>query len=113
MPLVSIYTSNPVSNPSEILTDVTKLVAAELGKPESITMAKLEPQSHLAFGGSTSEPAALFEIEGIELSDETALPLTEKLCRFAEDKLATPRNRVFVKLASIPRGMWGGNGRVY
>lgn len=113
MPLVSIYTSISVGEPDKILSLVTKLAAAELGKPESIMMARLEAESDLSFGGTTDEPAALFEVEGIELSDEKAGPLTTKLCDFAEAELEVPKSRVFVKLTNVPRGMWGGNGKVY
>jgi phenylpyruvate tautomerase PptA (4-oxalocrotonate tautomerase family) len=113
MPLVTIYCSNKVADPEDLLEKVTSLVAGELGKPESITMARLEDEATLAFGGKTDPPSALFEIEGIELPVDKAGPLTERLCLLAEETLTTPQNRVFVKLSNVPRGMWGGNGKVY
>ena len=113
MPLVSIYTSGSVAETDEVLTEITSLAAAELGKPESIMMVRLQAESTMAFGGTAEVPSTLFEIEGIELSDAKAEPLTLKLCQFATEKLGTPAERVFVKLTSVPRGMWGGNGKVY
>lgn len=113
MPLVSIYTSNLVADPPAVLSEITTLAAAELGKPEAVVMVRLESDATLAFGGSSIEPSALFEVEGIELPAEAASPLTQKLCQYAEQYLGVPQSRVFVKLTCVPRGMWGGNGKVY
>lgn len=113
MPLVSIYTNTSPEGEAELLSEVTSLVANSVNKPESITMAKLHGSIPMAFGSNSEKPTALFEIDGIDLSADFAEILTSQLCVFAEKNLNTPADRVFVKLVSTPRGMWGGNGKVY
>lgn len=113
MPLVSIYTSATIADSAPILKMVTERAATILGKPESIMMVRIEDEQTMSFGGASDTPATLFEIDGIELSDEKAEPLTLECCRLAGELFATSQDRVFVKLTNVPRGMWGGNGKVY
>ncbi len=114
MPLLQITTNQEVARPNAeaLTTEAGKIVAQTIGKPESVMMASLQPQACLAFGG-TFEPAALFEIEGIELPAEFAETLSSQLSDLAEENLKVPASRVFVKLTNVPRGNWAGNRRVF
>ncbi len=113
MPLITFSTSLSIEQPAGCLDALTSITADTLGKPASITMARLQDGQHMTFGGdSESAASALFEVEGIELAADMAESLTTQLCEYAES-LGIPASRTFVKLASVPRGMWGGNGRVY
>lgn len=114
MPLLQITTNQEVARPQAeaITTEAGKIVAETIGKPESVMMAFLRPDACLSFGGSF-EPAALFEIEGIELPPEPTEALSNQLSDFAEENLDVPASRVFVKLTNVPRGNWAGNRKVY
>ena len=114
MPLVRITTNVPFDHPSSVRLcgEVTEIVARELGKPESITMAILEAGTVVTFGGAP-DPSALFEIEGIELSSDPSEALCQKLSDLAEAQMEVPSDRVFVKLTNVPRGYWAGNRKVY
>ena len=76
-------------------------------------MARIHQNASLSFGSNMDASSALIEIEGIDLPAEAAQTLTPRLCDWAEEKLATLQDRVFVKFTNVPRGMWGGNGKVY
>jgi len=114
MPLVKIHTnvSPPESERESLAAEAGAIVAEEIGKPESIMMARLEAGACLTFGG-TAEPSALFEIEGIELSADPTEALCHRLSDLAEARLGAPAARVFVKLTHVPRGAWAGNRKVY
>ncbi len=114
MPLVRIQTNTSLDGDSEnrLAAEATAIVARELGKPESITMAVVESGRSMTFGGTT-EPTALIEVEGIELSADTAEGLSESFSNFSEDRLGVPASRTFVKLTTVPRGHWAGNRKVY
>ena len=114
MPLIQIRTNADLSDEqtNALLKEATTIAARELGKPESIMMATASIGAAMLFGG-TDGPTALFEIEGIELSDEPTGALCEALCDLAEQQLSVPANRVFVKLTNVPRGNWAGNRKVY
>jgi phenylpyruvate tautomerase PptA (4-oxalocrotonate tautomerase family) len=114
MPLIRIQTNVVASSEqsSGFLTQATEITARGLGKPASVMMATLDAGKAMTFGGS-SEPTALFEIEGIELSPEPTDALCQQLSDLAEKELQVPGNRVFVKLTNVPRGYWAGNRKVY
>lgn len=114
MPLLQITTNQEVARPdAEVITmEAGRIVAETIGKPESVMMASLRSDACLAFGG-TFDPAALFEIEGIELSAEFSDMLSNRLSDLAEENLTVPASRVFVKLTNVPRGNWAGNRRVF
>lgn len=114
MPLITIQTNAAITATEEekLLSKATTITANHLGKPESVTMAIAKSGVAMSFGGTT-EPTALFEVEGIELSSEPAGELCGELCDLSEKLLAVPADRVFVKLTNTPRGMWGGNRKVY
>jgi len=114
MPLIQIRTNVSLSKEAtnELLKEATTIAARELGKPESIIMATASTGAAMMFGG-TDAPTALFEIEGIELSAEPTGALCTALCDIAAEHLSTPPDRVFVKLTNVPRGLWGGNRKVY
>tara|TARA_R110002096_G_scaffold113320_8_gene246395 strand:- start:5711 stop:6055 length:345 start_codon:yes stop_codon:yes gene_type:complete len=114
MPLVRIQTNVSLGKQSEkrLAAAATGVVAQELGKPESITMAVVESGLSMTFGG-TLAPTALFEVEGIELTADPADALCQALSDLAAADLGVPADRTFVKLTKVPRGYWAGNRKVY
>lgn len=114
MPLVKIQTNQPLDSAAaeSLAKAAIKVVAEVLGKPEAVTMATVDAGKTLVFGG-TSEPAALFEIEGLGSDAEPMQALTTGLCELAESTIGVSGSRIFVKLASVPRGFWAQDRKVF
>ena len=114
MPLVRIQTNVDLAKEEaeSLASETAAIVAPAIGKPVGITMAIVEASVPMSFGES-SDPTALFEIEGIELDAEPAGALCDGLSDLAEERLGVDSSRVFVKLTRVPRGYWAGNRKVY
>ena len=110
MPLISLYTNCDAIDESNTCIELSQIVADQLDKPLAVTMARVFSNTSMSMG--TKDKTALFEIEAIELNPQHAEPLTKRLCEFAQQFDVSP-DMVFVKLHNVPRGMWGGNGKVY
>ncbi len=114
MPLVILYSNvEPESTALEgILSKATKITARELGKPESIVMARTSFGDPMMLNGTT-EPALLVEIEGLGTDDSATGTLTNAFCDFGKDELGVDPARTFVKLHNVPRGRWGNGYKVF
>ncbi|MEM9280390.1 MAG: phenylpyruvate tautomerase MIF-related protein [Verrucomicrobiota bacterium] len=114
MPLVRLLTNTPLAKGVEIqiAKRATSIAAEAMGKPETVTMAVVESDVTMTFGGTT-DPTALFELEGIELAAEPTESMCQRFSDLAEEVLEIPASRVFVKQLSVPRGRWAGNRKVY
>ena len=65
MPLINLRTSLPdVDNPSQLLGELSSMLAIQTGKPEDYVMTLLETGVPMTFAGST-EPAAFVEVKSI------------------------------------------------
>lgn len=114
MPLVTLH-SNAQPDPEEVaalLREATSITARELGKPESVVMARACLGSPMMFAG-TPEPTLLVEIEGLGTEDSATGPLTDAFCDLGKERLAIDPARIFVKLHDVPRGRWGSGYRVF
>ena len=114
MPLLKIQTNQPVEsvNTEELLSNASRLVATELGKPETYVMVSLEPPQPMMFAGS-SDPLAYLELKSIGLPESKTTTLSQALCQFMEDTLGIPASRVYIEFADAPRAMWGWNSGTF
>lgn len=97
---------------AEIVDNVSKLVATELGKPESYVMVALETATKMVFGG-TNEPTIFMELKSIGLPESKTSDLSESLCDFAEQYFNVKKERVYIEFANAVGSMWGWNGRTF
>ena len=97
---------------AEIVDKVSKIVATELGKPESYVMVALETAAKMVFGG-TNEPTIFMELKSVGLPESKTSDLSESLCDFAEQYFNVKKERVYIEFANAVGSMWGWNGRTF
>lgn len=113
MPYLKIQTNQTIATDQAetLLREASKLVAKELGKPESYVMVALTPPVPMLFAGST-EPTAYLELKSIGLPESRTAELSEALCHLMAN-LNIDSNRVYIEFADAPRTMWGWDGRTF
>jgi len=89
---------------------ISKLVAKELGKPESMIMVALETATKMVFGG-TNEPTIFMELKSVGLPESKTSDLSESLCDFAEQYLNVKKERIYIEFANAVKSMWGWKGK--
>jgi len=114
MPFLKIQSNTAIdeADATSLLTDASKLVAHELGKPESYVMVALEPPQPMLFAGSDA-PLAYLELKSIGLPENKTATLSAALCKLIENKIGIPANRVYIEFADAPRAMWGWDGGTF
>jgi phenylpyruvate tautomerase PptA (4-oxalocrotonate tautomerase family) len=114
MPLLKIQSNQPVENAAaeQLISTASKLVAEQLGKPESYVMVALEPPVPMSFAGST-DPLAYLELKSIGLPQDKTPALSAALCDLMRDSLGIEPGRVYIEFADAPRAMWGWNGGTF
>lgn len=114
MPLLKIQLNQSVSDDQQVklLNEGSKLVAAELGKPEQYVMVVIEPVTPMMFAGK-SEPAAYLELKSIGLPESKTQELSKALCQLVEDTTGVEQARIYIEFVDAARAMWGWNGRTF
>lgn len=110
MPFIHFQTNCPVDDATSdaMKTAFGAEIATIPGKSEAWLMVKIEQNCKLYFQG-TDAPAAIAEVSIYGKADRNALEtLTGKICATAQDLLAVPPERVYVKYTMTPD--WGWNG---
>jgi phenylpyruvate tautomerase len=116
MPLFNLFSS--VKPPdeaalSQLLKSFSKLLAAELGKPERYVMVGLAPRMELSFAGSR-EPACYAELKNVgRLSDDKIASLSAILCDAIAKGLGLPRNRIYIEFTNADGALWGFDGGTF
>jgi len=114
MPYLKIQ-SNQILDQNQqsiLLQDASKLIASELGKPESYVMVNLEPTRPMSFAG-TDEPTAYLELKSIGLAESQTKSLSAALCQLIHSFFNISQDRVYIEFADAPRSMWGWNGSTF
>lgn len=114
MPYFSIETNLTVDQASnqQLLKKSSAFIAELLGKPESYVMVSFQPETPLIFGG-TDAPAAFVRLKSIGLPQDRCPELSETICRFIEQELGVPQDRVFIDFKDLARNMFGWNGKTF
>lgn len=109
MPLVKVVTSqNPTPERTQaLLGELSTLLAAELGKPESYVMTCLEGGRAMTFAGN-NEPTCFVEVKNVgRFTPEKTAALSAKLCQKLEAGLGVPAARTYVEFADAAGYLWG------
>jgi len=114
MPYLMIQTNQSVdaATGKTLLANASKLVAAELGKPESYVMVALEASVPMLFAGEDG-PLAYLELKSIGLPENKTASLSAALCSLMEEFVGIDKERVYIEFANAPRSMWGWNGDTF
>ena len=115
MPFLKIQTNHATDSTTDeaLLAKASKLVARELGKPESYVMVQLQKEVPMLFAG-TNAPLAYLELKSIGLpNSSTIAELSANLCALIEQDLNIPKDRIYIEFSDAPRDMWGWNGDTF
>ena len=114
MPLIRIVTSAEVTaNAEGLLSDLSGLLAREIGKPEAYVMTCLEPRAAMTFGGTT-ESACYVEVKNVgplgpELTKRLSAAITERVARAIGVKGA----RLYIEFSESKGHHWGFDGDTF
>ena len=114
MPYLKITTSQPIGaeRKHHLLKAASKMVAAELGKPEQYMMVSAETAVPMLFGGNDA-PCAFLELRGIGLPISRTEKLSQVLCALMESRAGIHPSRVYINFSDIPTNLWGWNGETF
>ncbi|MBN2575044.1 MAG: hypothetical protein JXP73_10815 [Deltaproteobacteria bacterium] len=116
MPLLNLFSSaKSPEEPalSQMLASFSKLLAAELGKPERYVMVGLASRMDMSFA-SSREPACYAELKNVgRLSREKVERLSEVLCEAIAKALALPKNRIYIEFTNADGALWGFDGGTF
>lgn len=106
MPYLRIQTNLPVNEAAKhkTVTRASKLVARELGKPETYIMVTFAPVQTMSYAGS-EEPCAYLELKSIGLPESKTTSLSQALCKLMEKTLKIPATRVYIEFADPRVGL--------
>ncbi|MDH5180309.1 MAG: phenylpyruvate tautomerase MIF-related protein [Gammaproteobacteria bacterium] len=113
MPYLKIQTNQTIDadRANTLLAEASRLVAAELGKPESYVMVAIEPPLPMLFAGK-ADPLAYLELKSIGLPEAKTTALSQALCNLMET-VGISKQRVYIEFADAERAMWGWNGATF
>jgi len=114
MPFLKIQSNTAIDkdDAASLLTEASKLVACELGKPEDYVMVALEPPQPMLFAGSDA-PLAYLELKSIGLPASKTPALSTALCTLIETKTGIPSARIYIEFTDAPRAMWGWDKKTF
>jgi phenylpyruvate tautomerase len=116
MPLLTLFSS--ADRPDEAalaqtLGNLSKLFAAELGKPERYVMVGLAPRLDMSFAGSR-EPACYAELKNVgRLSHDKIQLLSAVLCDAIAKSLGVAHDRIYIEFTNAEGAMWGFDGGTF
>jgi len=116
MPLIQIVSSAepPVGEArARLLDTLSRLLAAQFGKPEQWVMTSLMPRAEMTFAGTT-EPCCYVEIKNIgAMGEEDARRISAEVTRELCLALGVRENRVYIELTNAEPHLWGWDGGTF
>lgn len=114
MPLLKITTSI-VAAPEHgrLLSNLSRLVAERLGKPESYVMTSIDHPTRMTFGG-TAEPACYVELKNVgRFTPEQTRRLSAELCERLGAGLGVQKSRIYIEFGNAEGYLWGYDGETF
>ncbi|MGA3266216.1 MAG: phenylpyruvate tautomerase MIF-related protein [Verrucomicrobiota bacterium] len=114
MPLLKLETTVALSDDqqSALLSSLSKIVAATIGKPEQYVMVVISPAAILMSGKAGD--AAFVDVRSIGgLTDDVNRQLARKIGTLLKDSLAVPPDRIYLNFTNVAAGNWGWNGETF
>lgn len=114
MPYLLIQTNCTVDQAGreKLLATASKMVAEQLGKPESYVMVTIDSDRTMCFAGST-DPLAYLELKSLGLPENTTPDLSRALCELLGAELDISPDRIYIEFASPERHMFGWNSATF
>lgn len=113
MPYLKLNTNVAVSEQQtpQLLRELSQLMAKETGKPERYVMTSISCDAMLFAGND--EPLAYLECKSIGLTSSQAKNLSASICQLLNDRLALPKDRIYIEFSNCPAEFWGWNGSTF
>ncbi|KAK7088193.1 macrophage migration inhibitory factor homolog [Littorina saxatilis] len=114
MPTFVLNTNLPAEKiPKSFLTDTSKLIAKELGKPETYVCVRVNPGQMMTFGG-TDDPCGTVELESIgAVGGAKNKQLVPVIGSHVQEALGIPQDRFYIKITDLARTDIGFNGKTF
>ncbi len=114
MPLLSIQTNVevPPDRRGALLREVSRGLAAALGKPERYVMVSYRHVPDMLFAGDDT-PLAYLEVKSIRLPQDRTSELSATLCRLVNDQLGIGQDRIYIEFADAAAHLWGWDGATF
>lgn len=114
MPLLKLSTNVAIdtAQSAQLLTDLSRQLARETGKPERYVMVELLGKQAMLFGGN-DQPLAYLECKSIGLSSAQAKALAASLPPLLTAALSVPAERIYIEFSNCPAEFWGWNGSTF
>jgi len=114
MPLIKLRTNVSIESDktTQILSELSQLLASETGKPERYVMVELSGDRNMLFGGS-SDPLAYVECKSIGLSTAQAKSLSKSISQLLNNQLHINADRVYIEFSDCPAEYWGWNASTF
>ena len=114
MPLIRMETSVSLSEEEKIsiVSELSKIAAESIGKPESYVMALLSPAT-MSMAGEIG-PAAFLDVRSIGgLNQKVNREISKRVAALLGERLEIPANRVYISFNSVSGVDWGYNGSTF
>ncbi len=116
MPLINVYSSaaTPAADVvRQLLSNLSSLLAREIGKPESYVMTNLVPRTDMTFAG-TFEPVCYAEVKNIgKFKPEQTERISSKVSDLLTKSLGVPRSRIYIEFSDATGYLWGFDGGTF
>ncbi|MBF2096780.1 MAG: hypothetical protein IGQ88_00155 [Gloeomargaritaceae cyanobacterium C42_A2020_066] len=114
MPLLKLQTSLPaVPDGESLLRELSRILAAGLGKSESYVMTLLLTGLPMTFAGEAG-PTCYLEIKSIgAMTPQQTHALSQALCTHLHDALGVPAGRIYIEFGDVRASHWGWNGQTF
>lgn len=114
MPYLKLNTNVAVADAKQtsLMAEMSRLLAAETGKPERYVMIELAGGKPMLFGGN-DQALAYLECKSIGLTEAQARSLSSSLSRLLEKELAISQDRIYIEFSNCPAAFWGWSGSTF
>jgi phenylpyruvate tautomerase PptA (4-oxalocrotonate tautomerase family) len=114
MPYLNLTTNISISNTEtpELLSQFSKLLAQETGKPERYVMVEITAGKPMLFAGN-NQPLAYIECKSIGLGVAQTKALSAAICQLLQTRLHIDSERVYIEFSDCNADYWGWNGSTF
>ena len=114
MPYLKLNTNVAIEKQqsTKLLSQLSKLMAQETGKPERYVLVELADNKAMLFAG-TDSPLAYLECKSIGLSASQAKAISAAVSQTLKETLQINADRIYIEFSNCPGEFWGWNGSTF
>jgi phenylpyruvate tautomerase len=114
MPYLKLNTNATIADQQspKLLSELSKLMAQETGKPERYVLVELAENKAMLFAG-TDAPLAYLECKSIGLSASQAKSISAAVSKELNENLQISGDRIYIEFSNCPGEFWGWNGSTF